>query len=238
MTGRLGRLAAEEAVVISHAPARVHWIARIARKTVSLALPVLVFLVTLLLAWDLRWIPLTVFDGILSPPGRSELYPSTWATVGHAVITLVFLLTNLVNRRFGEDFALAFVLAAWGSTALMALAMMYRVDPGLPLAGDVPSLRIAASFFAAMVFGQLLGVVVFDRTRGVDWWKAPLYGALAASLAFTFIFYPAAYLGTDWVWLNRMSVDAGVKAAMSFALLLPYLAMRPVVRPLGGFGGF
>jgi len=238
MSGRLSRLAAEEAVIVSHAPARAHFAARIARKTVLLALPVLIFLVILLLAWDVRWIPLTIFDGILSPPGKPEFYPSTWLTLGHAVVPLVFLLTNLVNRRFGEDFALDFVLAAWASAALMALAMMYRVDPGLPLAGEVPPLRIAASFFGAMVLAQLLGVFVFDRTRGVDWWKAPLYSALAASLAFTFVFYPAAYLGEDWPWANRMSIDAGVKAALSFVFLLPYLALRPVVRPLGGFGGF
>jgi hypothetical protein len=35
-----------------------------------------------------------------------------------------------------------------------------------------------------------------------------------------------------------MSIDAGVKAAMSFALLIPYFALRPIVRPSGGLGGF
>jgi hypothetical protein len=53
-----------------------------------------------------------------------------------------------------------------------------------------------------------------------------------------FIFYPLAYAGTDEMWLNRMAVDAGVKAAVSFALLVPYFALRPLVRPLAGYGGF
>lgn len=238
MPGRLGRLAAEGAMVISHAPPRAHWAARVARAATSLAIPIFAFLVTMAFAWDLRGTPLTVLDGVLSPPGRPELYPSNWLSVGHALVPIVFLITNLVNRRYGEDTAVGFVLAAWAATALTAIAMMYRYLPDALVPPEMPDLRVAASFIGAMVVAQVLGVLVFDRTRGVVWWKAPLYGALAGSFAATFLFYPAAYIGTEWTWLNRMSVDAGVKAAMSFALLLPYLALRPIVRPLGGFGGF
>jgi len=32
-----------------------------------------------------------------------------------------------------------------------------------------------------MILGQLAGSFVFDRTRGVIWWQAPLYSALASS---------------------------------------------------------
>ena len=238
MPGRLGRLAAEGAVVISHAPPRAHWAARILLAMTSLAAPVMLFLLTIAFAWDLRGVPLTLLDGVLSPPGRPDLYPSTWLSVGHAVLPLVFLLANLVNRRYGEDFAIAFVLAAWAAAALAAIGMMYRYLPDILVPREAPSLRVAASFFACLVVGQVLGVFVFDRTRGVVWWKAPLYSALASAFAASFLFYPIAFAGGDAAWLNHMSIDAGVKAAMSFALLLPYLALRPLVRPLGGFGGF
>jgi len=237
MPGRLGRLAAEGAVVISHAPPRGHWLQRIARAALSLTVPVFFFLLTIALAWDLRVIPMTLLDGVLSPSGRADP-PSGWLSVGHAVLPFLFLLSNLVNRRYGEDYAIAFVLTAWATTALLAIALLYGYLPNLVVPHDLPSVRIATAFFASLVLGQVLGVFVFDGTRGVVWWKAPLYSALTTTLVYAFIFYPTAYIGSDVAWLNRMSIDAGVKAAMSFAVLLPYLALRPLVRPLGGFGSF
>jgi len=238
MTGRLGRLSAEGAVVVSHAPERAHWLARIARATASLTLPVFLSVLTLMVAWELRATPLTSLDGVFAPSDAPELRPSAWLGVGHAIVPVLFLLSNLVNRRYGEDYAIAFVLASWAFAALTTLAIIYRIDPSLAAPPVVPTLRVAASFFGAMVIAQLLGVFVFDRTRGVDWWKAPLYSALTSAFVATFLFYPFAFAGDEWTWLNHMSIDAGVKAAMSFALLLPYLALRSIVRPLGGFGGF
>jgi uncharacterized PurR-regulated membrane protein YhhQ (DUF165 family) len=238
MNGQMSRLAAEGGVVVSHGGPRTNGLARFAMAVASLSLPVLVSVATLVLAWEMRATPLMLFDGILSPPGRPELYPSTWLTMGHAVVPVVFLLTNLVNRRYGEHLAIAHVLSSWTLTALLALAVIYRVDPNLPLAGEAVGVRVAASFLGAMMIGQLAGVFVFDRTRGVVWWKAPLYSALTSSFVAMFLFYIVAYIGSDWIWLNHMSVDAGVKAAMSFALLAPYLILRPIVRPLGGLGGF
>jgi len=238
MIGQSSRLAVQGGEIVSHAPSRAHWIARALRAVASLTAPVLASVLTLALAWQMRAAPLTLFDGILSPPGRPEFYPSQWLTVGHAIVPVVFLLTNLVNRRYGEHYAIAHVIASWVCAALLALAMIFRIDPDLPGAGQIPILRVAAAFLGAMMIGQLAGVFVFDRTRSVEWWRAPLYGALASSFLGMLLFYIAGYIGGDWIWLNRMSVDAGVKAAMSFALLVPYLLLRPVVRPLGGLGGY
>lgn len=201
-----------------------------ARDVALLSTPVVMAVLTLMIAWQFRLTPLTVFDGVLSPRGVPELYPSTWLTVGHAIVPVVFLIANLVNRRLGDDYTIAHVLASW---ALVAVGAAVLIAPA-----DAPSVRVAVTFLGAMVLGQLAGTFVFDRTRGVVWWKAPLYGALTSSFVAMFLFYPLAYLGGDWIWLNRMSVDAGTKAAMSFLLLVPYYLLRPIVRPGGGLGGF
>lgn len=201
-----------------------------ARDVALLSAPVVMAVLTLLIAWQFRLTPLTVFDGVLSPRGVPELYPSTWLTVGHAIVPVVFLIANLVNRRLGDDYTIAHVLVSW---ALVAVGAAVLIAPA-----DAPSVRVAVTFLGAMVLGQLAGTFVFDRTRGVVWWKAPLYGALTSSFVAMFLFYPLAYLGGDWIWLNRMSVDAGTKAAMSFLLLVPYYLLRPIVRPGGGLGGF
>lgn len=238
LTGHASRVAAQGGTIVSHAPQRAHWTVRLARDVAILSGPSVAVAVTLAIAWEMRATPLTMFDGILSPPGVPELYPSNWLTLGHAIVPVIFLIANLVNRRYGDNYTIAHILASWGLVAVITIAALLQLDARLPLSADGPSLRVAAAFFGAMILGQLAGSFVFDRTRGVVWWQAPLYGALASSFAAMFLFYPLAYLGADWVWLNHMSVDAGVKAAMSFALLAPYYLLRPIVRPGGGLGGF
>ena len=238
MIGQSSRLAVEGGEIVSHAPSRAHWLARTLSAVAKMTPPVVATIVTLAFAWQMRTTPFVWFDGILSPPGEPELYPSHWLTIAHAVVPVAFFVNILANRRYGEHFAIAHVIAANACAALLAVAMVYRVVPSLPIDGGLPSVRVIAAFGAAMALSQLLGVFVFDRTRGIEWWRAPLYGALASSFAFVFIFYPVAFAGGDWIWLNHLSVDAGVKAAMSFALLAPYLILRPVVRPLGGLGGY
>lgn len=230
MSANVSRLAAQGGTIVSHAPTRAHPLVRLARDIALLSAPVAMAALTLVLAWQFRLTPLTVFDGVLSPRGIPELYPSTWLTVGHAIVPVVFLIANLVNRRLGDDYTIAHVLMSW---ALVAVGAAVLIAPA-----DAPSVRVAIAFLGTMVLGQLAGTFVFDRTRGVVWWKAPLYGALTSSFVAMFLFYPLAYLGGDWIWLNRMSVDAGTKAAMSFLLLVPYYVLRPIVRPGGGLGGF
>lgn len=217
---------------------RTHWGVRLGRAVLRLAVPVAASVVTLAAAWELRLTPVTTLDGFLVAANRPDLFPSTWLGAGHLMVPVIFLLTNLVNRRYGQDYAIAHVLASWALAALVAIAAINKIDPRLPATGNIPEPRIAVAFLGAFIVAQCFGAFVFDRTRGVVWWHAPLYAALASSFLSMFIFYPAAYFGTDPIWINHMAVDAGVKAAMSFALLLPYLILRPVIRPMPGFGGF
>ncbi len=238
MISHVNRLAAEGGIVVSHAPSRLPRVLRLARDFALLIVPAVAVTMTLLIAWQFRTTPFTLFDGILSPIRQPELYPSNWLNASHAIVPVVFLIANLVNRRYGEDFALAHVFVSWSLVVLTALAIVLRADPLLPDPGEVPNLRVMGAFLGAMAIGQLAGVYVFDRTRGVVWWKAPLYSALTSSFIAMFLFYPSAYACSELFWANHMAVDAGTKALMSFALLAPYMALRPIVRPSGGLGGY
>jgi uncharacterized PurR-regulated membrane protein YhhQ (DUF165 family) len=238
MTSHVGRAAAEGGIIVSHAPSRLPRALQMLRDLALLIVPAVCVTMTLLLAWQMRSVPFTLFDGILSPPRHPELYPSNWLNAGHATVPVVFLIANLVNRRYGEDFALGHVFVSWSLVVLAALAVILEASPYLPPPGNVPSLRVMGAFVGAMAIGQLAGVYVFDKTRGVVWWKAPLYSALTSSFIAMFLFYPAAYAGSEPNWLNHMAVDAGTKAFMSFALLAPYMALRPLVRPHAGLGGY
>jgi uncharacterized PurR-regulated membrane protein YhhQ (DUF165 family) len=216
---------------------RTHWAVRIGRAILRLAVPVAASVVTLAAAWDLRTVPITALNDTLAS-GRPDLFPSLWLTAGHFMVPVIFLLTNLVNRRYGQDYAIAHVLSSWALASIIAIAAINKLDPRLPAVGELPEMRTAIAFVVAFVVAQTFGAFVFDRTRGVIWWHAPLYAALASSFLSMFIFYPAAYFAGDPIWINHMAVDVGVKAAMSFVLLVPYFILRPIIRPMPGFGGF
>lgn len=239
MTSRVSRAAAEGGIIVSHAPVDMPWAIRQLRNLLILIFPAALMTATLLVAWQMRTVPLPLFDGLLSPPRHPELYPSRWLNLGHAIVPVIFLIANLVNRRYGEHLTIGHVLLSWSLAVATAFAVILEMSPMLPAPGVEPhSMREGGAFVGAMLLGQLAGTYVFDRIRGVVWWKAPFYSALTASFVAMFLFYPIAYAGTGLPWAHRMSIDAGVKAFMSLMLLLPYMALRPIVRPGGGLGGY
>jgi uncharacterized PurR-regulated membrane protein YhhQ (DUF165 family) len=200
--------------------------------TSALALAVCVW------AWTLTASPFVWFDGVLSPDGVEALRPSRWLTWGHAAICVLFLLTSLVCRRYGVGAALVHLLLSviWVVGAATAMSLEFvDVNPGAVLQ---PSVREAVALLLALTAGQVASVYVFEHTRGVEWWNAPAYAALTATLVSMPLFYAIAYAGEDWIWLNRMSIDVALKALMAFALLVPYFVLRPFVRPREGMGGY
>jgi uncharacterized PurR-regulated membrane protein YhhQ (DUF165 family) len=126
------------------------------------------------------------------------------------------------------------VIWAVGAAAAMSLEFVH-VNPGAVLQ---PSVREAVALLLALTAGQVASVYVFEHTRGVEWWNAPAYAALTATLVSMPLFYVIAYAGQDWIWLNRLSIDVALKALMAFALLVPYFVLRPLVRPREGMGGY
>ena len=136
-----------------------------------------------------------------------------WLTWGAFSYPLVFLVADLCNRVLGPAAARR---VAWVGFAL-AVAVSLTVAPW----------RIALASGAAFIVSQLLDITVFNRWRQQSWWKAPLIGSLAASVADTAVFFFLAFAGSGMDWLRLASGDLAVKALMAAVLLVPYRALLP-----------
>ncbi|MSU22250.1 MAG: VUT family protein [Opitutus sp.] len=133
---------------------------------------------------------------------------NTWLTWGAFSYPVAYFVTDVCNRTSGPALARR---VAWVGFAV-----------GLLLSACFAPARIAAASGAAFIVSQLLDVAVFNRLRQQSWWKAPLFGSVAASVVDTAIFFSAAFAGSDFSWLHLAAGDLGVKLAMAFALLPPY----------------
>ncbi len=132
----------------------------------------------------------------------------TWGAFSYPV---AFLVTDVCNLCFGPRRAreVAFV----GFTLGIGLSLW--------LANG----QIALASGTAFLVAQLLDVAVFNRLRRASWWKAPLWGSVAASIIDTAIFFSLAFHGTEVPWLPLALGDLAVKLAMAVLLLAPYRAL-------------
>lgn len=136
-----------------------------------------------------------------------------WLTWGAFSYPLVFLVTDLTNRALGPQVARR---VAWAGFAV-AVAVSLLVAPW----------RIALASGLAFLLSQLMDIAVFNRWRRGSWWKAPLWGSMAASVMDTAVFFAIAFAGTQMNWLQLTAGDLAVKWAMSLLLLAPYRALLP-----------
>jgi len=151
-------------------------------------------------------------------------------------LPLLLFIVQLTNRRYGAVYAFLQVL---GGIALTAAAIIYANDDLVQLRGaPLPAPRFAVAFGSGLFIAQLLSIFVFDRLRGPRWWQAPFFASLIGGMALAFVAYPSAYFGSGADWLMPMLTYAGVMAAASVVLLVPYWLLRAIVAPLPGFGGY
>lgn len=159
-----------------------------------------------------------------------------WLTWGHLMIPLTFFAIHLSNRRYGAAFACSQTLLAWafGFAALWAA----RADISAFAGRALPGLYETAAFGSALFAGQIFSILVFDRTRGPNWWMAPLLSMLLGGVLFCLIAFPLADLGTGADWFGPMLTYSGIMAASAVLLLVPYYLLRSIVPPISGFGGY
>lgn len=160
-----------------------------------------------------------------------------WLTWSHVLLAFAFLLAQLTNRRYGPGYAFAQILLA---LAICDVAVVLRPTELVQLlpADALPNTREVLAFIGAFMAGGYLSVVAFDAARGPRWWTAPLIASYVSSIGFVLLYYPVAYAGTDVAWFAHMTTHAGILIAASVMGLLPYWLLRPVIRPLPGFGGY
>jgi hypothetical protein len=158
-----------------------------------------------------------------------------WLTWGAFTYPFAFLVNDVMNRVHGPAAARRVVLAGFGVGVVCSL-----VAAGL----NLTTLRIALGSGLAFVVAQMTDVVVFDRLRAGQWWRAPLVSTLIGATLDTAIFFSVAFAtvfvflepggDTGWatelvpmlgsgpeapLWVSLALADLGVKLALALLAL-------------------
>lgn len=213
-------------------PKLTFWVAL--RAVLRLLIPVIALLAVYAGAYAGMSKPITVFD--VFPAEKWFLNPGYWLTVGHLVLPLAFLVSNLTNRRYGESYAFMQLVVAWALIGVLLYAIGQASGGTLPFS-LLPNKRTSLSFLFAIVVGQTAGIFIFERTRGRTWYGAPLFSALWGQTIFILLYYTLAYVGMTDPWVNFMMMDLAIKVAAAVAMLIPYEFLRGLIKPLPGYGG-
>lgn len=131
-----------------------------------------------------------------------------WLTWGAFTYPVAFLVSDLVNRRFGPAAARR---VAWIGFAVAIAASLLLAPP-----------RIAIASGLAFIASQWLDISIFDRLRRGSWWRAPLVATVLASVLDSVVFWSLAFAGTGGPWLSWAVGDLGVKLAVGVCMLLPF----------------
>jgi uncharacterized PurR-regulated membrane protein YhhQ (DUF165 family) len=161
-----------------------------------------------------------------------------WLSLGQVLLPAAFFSVALTNRRYGPSYAFAQVVLAF---IAIAGAVVLGEDSlrGLLPVHAMPSVRFVGSFGVAFFLASFVSILLFDGARGPRWWTAPLFGLIAPAFVFAAIFFPAAYAGLgDTLWVQHMFDFFGLMLGAAMLSLIPYWALRGVVPPLSGFGGY
>lgn len=179
-------------------------------------------------------VPITRFDQF----GPEEWYrnPGHWLTWGHVVLPGMFFVLNLTNRRYGPALTLGAVAASWALAGGVLVWALSTYGTG-PVQAEIGALPAAATFAGALFAAQVVNIYVFERVRGVPWWRSPLYAALLGGAAFVvFSRWPAMMQNAE-PWANRIMIELAIHIVWAFIMLPVYHLLRKPVRPLPGLGG-
>ena len=131
-----------------------------------------------------------------------------WLTWGAFTYPVAYLVSDLVNRRFGPGMARR---VAWVGFAVAIVASLMLAP-----------MRIALASGLAFIASQLLDIRVFDRLRRGLWWRAPLVATVIAAVLDSIVFWGVAFAGTDGPWLTWAAGDLAVKLGVGVLMLLPF----------------
>jgi len=134
-----------------------------------------------------------------------------WLTWGGLSYPLAFLVTDVLNRRFGPRAARR---VAWFGFAAALAVSVWLASPRIALASGV-----------AYICAQLLDIQVFDRLRDQRWWRAPLVSGVLGALLDTALFFSIAFAATGAPWVTWMTGDVAVKLAVNISMLAPFRAL-------------
>jgi len=134
-----------------------------------------------------------------------------WLTWGGLSYPVAFLVSDLLNRRYGPHAARR---VAWSGFAAAILVSVWVASP-----------RIAVASGMAFICAQLLDIRVFDQLRDQSWWRAPLVSGVLAACLDTALFFTIAFAGTNTPWVTWGLGDLAVKLSLNLLMLLPFRAL-------------
>ena len=124
-----------------------------------------------------------------------------WLTWGGLSYPVAFLVTDVLNRRFGPSAARR---VAWFGFAAALVVSFWVASP-----------RIALASGLAYICAQLVDIQVFDRLRDQRWWRAPLISGVLGAVLDTAVFFSVAFAATGTPWLTWMAGDLAIKLAVN-----------------------
>lgn len=134
-----------------------------------------------------------------------------WLTWGGLSYPVAFLVTDVLNRRFGP--AAARRVVWFGFAAALAVSVW------------VASPRIALASGLAYIGAQLVDIQVFDRLRDQRWWRAPLASGVLGAILDTAVFFSVAFAATGAPWVTWMLGDLAIKLVVNISMLAPFRAL-------------
>lgn len=166
------------------------------------------------LAMTARQFVVAAFCMILIVVGSNVLvqFPlNDWLTWGGISYPVAFLVTDLLNRRFGPAAARR---VAWVGFAVALIVSVWVASP-----------RIAMASGLAFICAQLADIQVFDRLRDQRWWVAPLLSGTVGALLDTVVFFSVAFAATGTPWVTWLLGDLAIKLAVNLTMLAPFRAL-------------
>ena len=136
-------------------------------------------------------------------------------TYGAFSYPIIFLITDLANRRFGKGKARKLVYFGFVVGILLTLFVSTNFE-------DVISVRIAVGSGTAFLVAQLIDIEIFQRLRDNVWFIAPMTSSVFGSIIDTFLFFSISFLGTGIPWVTLAFGDLFVKLLMAFLMLIPF----------------
>ncbi|MEM5520620.1 queuosine precursor transporter [Sulfitobacter sp. AS59] len=166
-----------------------------------------------------------------------------WLTWGAFTYPFAFLVTDIMNRVYGQTAARRVVLVGFVVGLVCSLIGTQIMGEFGPLV----TIRIAIGSGTAFLVAQLLDVAIFSALRDGKWWRAPLASTLIGSTVDTVLFFSIAFSGalsfisplTDvsWatealpllgsgpvapLWVSLAVADWAVKLSLALIALVPF----------------
>lgn len=166
-----------------------------------------------------------------------------WLTWGAFTYPLAFLVTDIMNRVYGQAAARRVVLVGFVIGLICSLIGTQIMGEFGPLV----TVRIAIGSATAFLVAQILDISIFAALRNGVWWKAPLVSTLIGSTLDTALFFSIAFSGAfslvhpasdvAWaaevlpllgvgpvapLWVSLAIADWGVKLSIAVLALIPF----------------